>query len=78
MQRPTKFSRDSDFRRTPLNSLPGQIVLVLQGGGGPRLISSGCLPGAARRGYGAGLDRRYVHRRDQRKSHCRKRAAAAA
>jgi NTE family protein len=33
MQRPTKFPRNSDFPRTALNSLPGQIVLVLQGGG---------------------------------------------
>jgi NTE family protein len=33
MQRPTNFLRGSDFSRTASNTLPGQIVLVLQGGG---------------------------------------------
>jgi NTE family protein len=33
MQRPTESSRVSDFLRSAPNALPGQVVLVLQGGG---------------------------------------------
>jgi NTE family protein len=33
MQRPTEFSRVLDFWRSAPNALPGEVVLVLQGGG---------------------------------------------
>jgi predicted acylesterase/phospholipase RssA len=33
MQRPTEFSRVLDFLRSAPNALPGEVVLVLQGGG---------------------------------------------
>jgi hypothetical protein len=52
-------------------NLPGQVVLVLQGGGALGSYQAGAYQGAARSRHRAGLGHRHFDRRHQRQPHRR-------